>query len=100
MVPARRKRARQAGKNGSPVVLYLDRFSMYRFRRSHDFAAEKLADRLVAETNAQDRQPAGEPLYNAQRNPCVIRCSRAGRNKYAFGSQLVFYLIHGRLVVA
>src|SRR5688572_10565761 len=81
-----------------PVEFYRDRFSVYRFGAADDLAAEMLPDRLVAETNTQDRHATRKPVDHGQRDTGTVRCSGAGRNKYLFRRKR-FDFAHRYLVV-
>jgi hypothetical protein len=50
------------------------------FAGVHDAAAEGLADRLVAQANAEDGNPAGKLANRCQGNPGLRRRAGAGRD--------------------
>src|SRR5882672_3752383 len=51
--------------------------------RAHDAAAKSLADRLVAQTNAEDRNAAGETRDQREGYSGVGRATRPGRDQDA-----------------
>src|SRR4029077_17440555 len=55
MIPRRLKRRIDAAKNAGAAMLDFRQFAMNRQRRPHNLAAERLADCLMAETDAEDR---------------------------------------------
>src|SRR5688572_28894697 len=60
-------------KNAEAVVPYPRNLSMHHRLCPHYLLAERLADRLVAQADAEDRQLAGEPLYERQRDARFVR---------------------------
>ena len=64
-------------KDGFAVMLHPDRFTVDGARRTHDLAAEILADRLMSETNTKDRDLSRKTFNCFQSNSGVVRCSRA-----------------------
>ena len=65
MVARRLERAVDAAKHARALMPHLGKLAMHRLRRAHDVAAERLADRLMAEADAEDR--------NGSARPCSIR---------------------------
>ena len=62
MISAGRKISFDAFEDRLPVMLNLDRLSVNRFRCAYDFAAEMLSDRLMSETNAENRNAPAKSL--------------------------------------
>src|SRR5689334_20502389 len=58
VIPAGVKTLRNAVKDRSPVMFYLNRFAMDRFGCSNNVSAKMLTDRLVSKTHAEDRNLA------------------------------------------
>src|SRR6266853_3352241 len=69
MVAGRHEGARQSAKHAETKMADRRGFPVDDFPRMHDLAAESLADRLMAETHAQDRDPAGKLAYRGERDP-------------------------------
>src|SRR6201982_1728366 len=57
MVARRIERRIDAAKYAAAAMLDLRQLAVNRDRRAHDFAAEGLADRLMPEADAKDRDP-------------------------------------------
>ena len=66
MIPSGREIIWDARENSFAVVDDLYRLSMYRFGGPRDFTAKMLADRLMAETDAEDRQFVRKPFNELQ----------------------------------
>src|ERR1700730_5952843 len=73
---------------------------MHQLRRAYDLATERLANRLMAQADAQNWNAAGKALDYLQRNSGAIRCARARRDYDPFGEQLRFDLLDCDLIVA
>ena len=69
-----------------PVVMDLRGLAVHEVGRSDDVAPEDLADALVAEADAQDRELAGQGADGVQRHAPVLRASRSRRNQQGVGS--------------
>src|SRR5918992_4943398 len=67
--------------------------------RPHHLAAEGLADRLVSETHAEDRDAAGEALDRCEGDAGLVRRARTGRDHDVRGRERTDFL-DGELVVA
>ena len=74
-----REALRQRGVDAAPVVRDLVDLAVHEARRAHDLAAERRADRLVAEADAEDRQLAGEGLDRGDAHARLGRRARARR---------------------
>src|SRR5947209_5074463 len=59
MVARRLERVGQPGEDAAAAVAYGAQLAVHRPGGAHDLAAEDLADDLVAEADAEDRQVAG-----------------------------------------
>src|SRR5690606_16531120 len=63
-------------KEGAPVVVNFRRLAVHQVVGAHDFAAERLADGLMPEADAQDRNFAFEPFNEGKANAGLIRRTR------------------------
>ena len=65
-----------------PAIVVIDPvgLAVHQPAGADDLRAESLGDRLVAQTNAQQRQPAGESLGRRHRNAGLVGRARAGRD--------------------
>src|SRR5690606_13623269 len=89
----------QAGEYSLITVIHRTGLAVHGLAGTHHLAAEGLADALVAEADAQDRQPAGKVLEYRHRYPSLVGRAGAGGDDYAFGLQR-FDLGHAQLIVA
>ena len=78
VVAGRLERARQTLEHAGVVVSDERGLAVHDLRRPHDLAAEDLADALVAEAHAEDRDPPGEGADHLVRQPGVGRGARTG----------------------
>ncbi len=78
------KGVRQLAENIFVVVMNLTRFSVKKFRRADDFAAERGTNGLMAEANTKDGKFAGEALDQLDRDARFLRRARTRRNHDAF----------------
>src|SRR5262245_5837421 len=62
MVPRDGKRRRNACEHTAAIVADRRELAVHHALRAHDASAERLADRLVSEADAQDRDLPGEAL--------------------------------------
>src|SRR5437773_11015185 len=69
MVTRRHETARQSTKHAQAAMLDRRGSSVDDFTRAHDLAAERLADRLMAEAHAQSPDPARKPAYRGHPAP-------------------------------
>src|SRR5258705_2880356 len=99
MVARRPKRAVDAAKDALAAMADLGQLAMHRQGRTHDVAAEGLADRLMAETDAQDRNAAGGLFYQVEADAGLVRGAGAGRQHDRLGLRGE-HRVGGRLVVA
>lgn len=74
---------REAAKNRLAVVMNFAGFAVHDFFRADDFAAERIADGLMAEANTEDGNFAGEALDDGHAQAGFARRARAGRNNDA-----------------
>jgi len=74
-------------------------FAVHQLLRSHDLAAERRPDRLMAQADAQDRQFAGEVADGLDRNPGFGRRTGPGETTSPVGWRCAISF-HGDLVVA
>ena len=84
MVARGRQRRRKVGENAAAVVDDRRHLAVHHALRANDLPAERLADRLVAEAYAQDRNPSGEALDQRHRNPGLAGRARPGRDDDLF----------------
>jgi hypothetical protein len=73
--------------------------AVHQLLRMDDAAAESLADRLVAQADAEQGNPAGKLANRRQRDACLRRRAGARRNDQQGGLQ-ASDLVHGDGVVA
>src|SRR3982074_3556112 len=66
MVARRPERAVDAAKDALAAMADLGQLAMHRQGRAHDVTPESLADRLMAETDAEDRNGAGGLFYQVE----------------------------------
>ena len=81
------------------VVCHGGRFAVHHPVVHHDFAAEGVADALVSETDAHDRQLAAEVYDNVVGQAGFARCARARGDEDALGV-VGFDLLDRDLVVS
>src|SRR5882672_7730907 len=72
---------------------------MHYLRGTNYLAAKRLANRLMSEANAHDRDAAGKALNHLQGNARVIRRAWSRRNHNALWLQLRFDLINRDLII-
>src|SRR3954469_24903826 len=60
------------------IVTDFRRFAVHQLRRANDAPAKRLAHRLVAQADAEQRYLSGETIDDAERNAGVVRGSRPG----------------------
>ncbi len=77
---------REAAKNRSAVVVNFAGFAVHDFFRADDFAAERVADGLMAEANAENGNFSGETLDDGHAQAGFARRAGAGRNNDALGT--------------
>src|SRR5690348_1636129 len=68
-----------AAKDAAAIVLDFGKLAVHRHRCAHDLAAESLADRLVAEANAEDRDARRRGGDQVEADAGLVRRARAGR---------------------
>src|SRR5260370_1353436 len=68
MVAGRVERVRQTLEQGGAVVADRAGLAVHERRGSDDPSAERLPDRLMTQTDAQDRPPAGETAHDLERD--------------------------------
>src|SRR6266404_1194759 len=66
------------------VMMNLAGFAVEQFGGANDFAAERRADSLVAETNAEDRKFSSEAANQINADAGILWSARPGRNHDAF----------------
>ncbi len=66
-------------KTPSPLVLDLGQLAVHRHRRAHHLAAERLADRLMAEADAEDRDGRRRLGDQVEADAGLVRRAGAGR---------------------
>ena len=79
VVTARHKRVRQIGEKARGIMMDGGGDAVHGFCCAGDDGAERLADALVAEANAEDRDFAGKSADNIERGACLVRAAGAGR---------------------
>src|SRR6187551_1643963 len=78
----------QALENRASVVLDARGFAMHQLRGADYFAAEGLANRLVAQAHAEDGQAARQLLDHRKRHACFIRIAWARGEQHTGGPRL------------
>src|SRR5262245_2066312 len=76
----------EPGEYAAAVVADRGRLAVHLRLRARDRRAVRLADRLVAEADAEDRRGRAEPLDDLQRHARLIRIARAGGDHDALGT--------------
>src|SRR5262245_1290425 len=90
---------RDAGKDARPAVMHLGQLAVHQHWRAHDAAAIDLADGLMTETDAKDRNFRSGPLDELEADARSVRVARAWRQNDGF-RRLGQHCIDGDLVVA
>src|SRR4051812_25158031 len=88
MVARRLVWAGQPCENAMALVVDARNLAVHERLRMHDAAAERLADRLVAEAHAQDRHGALQLREELEANAGLVRRARPGRQDDALGPEL------------
>src|SRR4029434_10339554 len=92
MISRRGQRVGQPGKRACTAVRDRGELAVHHALRTHDAPTERLADRLVPEADAEDRDLACEALHQRHRNARLRRRAWAGRDDNALrcpGSDLL-----------
>src|SRR3954447_24013622 len=99
MITGGREGAVQAPKESARIVRNPRRLAMHRRGGAHDVAAERLADRLMAETNTEHRRGLARGADKVETDARFVR--RAGTRRKDDGVRLVGQRVRDRdLVVA
>src|SRR3546814_16109647 len=85
MVAGRLEPVRQAGEQAAVGMVDAAELAVHRPRRAHDLAAERLPDRLMTETDAEDRPPAGGLADQVQADAGLVRITWSRRDDDALG---------------
>jgi hypothetical protein len=99
VVARRSETIRDFREHALAIVADARDLAVHHVLRPHHFAAERLADRLVAQAHAQDRDLPGQAPEQLEGDSGLGRRARPGRNHDAPGIQQR-HLIHRGLVVA
>lgn len=99
VVSRRFKGGGYSGKEPLSIVIHGRSLSMHEPIRSHDIAAENLANALMPQANAEERQFARKLADDFATDTGIVRCARTGRNADALG-RLLSNLIDRNLVVS
>lgn len=100
MITPRIKILRNAVKERASVVTDRNQLSVHRFRAADDVPAEVLSDRLMSETNAEDRHLARKMLDRRDRNARVLGRSGSGRYYEMRWLEIAFDRLDGHLVIS
>src|SRR3990172_630382 len=76
VITSRLERVEEMPEDRSSVMVDHGNLSMHQPPRAHDLASERLPDRLMAQTDPQDRDLAGKTLDHVHRDSGFLR--RAG----------------------
>ena len=99
VIAAGDERLRHAAEDAAAVVLDRRRLAVHRRRRAHDLAAERDADGLMPEADAEHRRRRPEPPDHVDRDAGVLGPPGPGRDHDALGLQRLD-LVERDLVVA
>ena len=100
VIARRLERAVDAAEHACALVLDLGELAVHRHRRAHDLAAERLADRLMAEADAEDRDRRPTPCsIRSRQMPASFGVQGPGESTIASGSRGE-HLVDRDLVVA
>src|ERR1700674_1075931 len=80
MIACRAEGVRHGAENTVPSVLYVGGLAVHHLFGMDDLAAEALADALVTEAYAEDRDLTGEALNERNRNARFVGRARSGRD--------------------
>src|SRR6516165_9918517 len=84
--------ARDAGEECATVVDDFAGLAVHELRSAHDVAAERRADGLVSQADAEDGQFAGEVLDERDADARLLRRARARREQNAVGMKRLDFL--------
>jgi hypothetical protein len=99
VVPGTGEGRRKAGQHARTGVRHQRRLAVQEFRRALHHAAVRLADRLVAQADPEDRELAGVRTDQVEHDAGPVGRAWAGREQYAVRAR-PSDLGHGDLVVA
>ena len=99
MIAADPQRLGQAGKNAQTIMMDQAFFAVHRLCGPDHPAAKSLADGLMTQTDAEDRDPAGKMADHLQGNPGLVRRAGTGGKDDPLGRQLADFR-QGDLIVA
>src|ERR1041385_420894 len=77
----------ESRKQSAAVVLDRRRLAVEEFRRARHASAKGLSNRLMTQTDAENRSRAAKRLDDIHRYAGVVGCSRSGRNHNSIGLQ-------------
>ena len=80
VVARRRERVRQAVVNALAVVVDRAGLAVHEAFRANDRPAERLPDALMTEADAEDRDGAGEAVYELDTHAGFVGCARTRRD--------------------
>src|SRR4029079_10422336 len=84
MVARRLERAVDAAEHAFAAMAHLAELAVHRLRRAHHLAAERLADGLMAETDAEDRHARRGVIDQIEADAGLVRRAGAGRQHDCF----------------
>ena len=97
--PVAIRRRGQAGEDAFAVVMDFAGLAVKKFWRANDLPAERRANSLMAETDAQNWKFTSQLLHEIHGDTRFLRCTRAGRDddrfRFALGN-----MFNGNFVVA
>src|SRR5690348_3507966 len=85
MIARRFERRIDAAEHAAAAMLDFRQFAMNRDRGAHDFAAERLADRLMPEADTEDRDARRGRSNQVETDAGLVRRARAGREHNGVG---------------
>ena len=87
MIARRLERRVDAAENSAALVADFRQLAVHRRRRAHHLAAERLADRLMAEADAEDRNVSARPCaIRSRQMPASLGVQGPGESTMASGS--------------
>jgi len=89
VITRRGKRAWQPGEHTDILVMNLGCLAVHELLRMHDLAAEGLADTLMPQAHAENRDFARELFNRRHRHPCFIRRAGPGRDHDVIGFERI-----------
>src|ERR1043166_1072354 len=100
MIAPSLKTIAQTRKDRPAIMNHFRRLAVHQLRRPNHLPAKRLPDRLMPETNTEQRYESGKTLDNFKRDPRSIRRAWSRRDHDPFRTQLRFDLCNRDAIVA